>query len=298
MKLSEWFWLLILSFLWATSFFLVKLGLAELTPLGLTLLRIGFAALFLLVGAIWSGEKFPTSLSTWRDFLAMGVLNNLIPFSLVALAQTQITSGLAAILNATTPVFTVVMAHFLIKGEHLTIWRSLGILFGLLGVGILVGIDLVKGLSLQSLGQIAVLGAAFSYACAGIYGQRLRQYSALSSATGMLFSGAMVMIPIAMFGNSHFFFAQSFPTMKVQLAIIGLGFSTAMTYILYFKLLAKVGSANLMLSTFLVPVSALLLGTVFLAEKLAWNELVGMTLIFVGLLGIDGRLLISIRKNL
>jgi drug/metabolite transporter (DMT)-like permease len=146
-------------------------------------------------------------------------------------------------------------------------------------------------LSLQNMGQIAVLGAAFSYACAGIYGQRLRRYSAIASATGMLFSSAMLTIPIALFGDHYFFFAQPFPTMKAQLAILGLALSTAMTYILYFRLLAKVGSSNLMLSTFLVPVSALVLGTIFLEEKLTWNEFAGMTLIFIGLLGIDGRFL-------
>jgi drug/metabolite transporter (DMT)-like permease len=195
MKPIEWAWLAVLSCFWASSFFFIKLGLIELSPLDLSFLRIGFAAIILLIIFIFSGEKIPNSISVWRDFFIMGIFNNIIPFSLVALAQVQITSGLSAILNATTPVFTVLLAHFLIKGENLTILRSLGILFGLLGIGFLVGSDVVRGLSLQNIGQIAVIGAAFSYACAGVYGRRLREYSPITAATGMLLSATLTMLP-------------------------------------------------------------------------------------------------------
>jgi drug/metabolite transporter (DMT)-like permease len=287
-NLIQWFWMAALSFLWATSFFFVKVALAELTPLDLTFLRVSFAAFMLFVCIMFTKEKIPKSVSVWRDFITMGILNNLVPFSLVAFAQLHITSGLAAILNALTPVFTVLLAHFLIKGESLTIRRSLGIIFGLLGVGVLVGLENIREISTQNIGQIAVLGAAFSYACAGIFGRRLHQYPAVISAFGMIFSTTIIMLPYVIFCDRSW---QLYPSIKIGLSVICLAISTTMTYILYFKLLMQIGSSNLMLVTFLVPISALTLGILFLNEQLQWNQFVGMIFIFTGLIAIDGRLL-------
>ena len=172
MSAGEWSLLVLLSVLWGGSFFLAEVALAELPPFTVVLGRVGLAAVALVLLARISGQRMPASARTWGAFLVMGFLNNAVPFSLIVWGQTQIASGLASILNATTPVFVVILAHVLTRDERMTGNRLVGVLAGLAGVTVMIGPELLAGLGANVLAQLAVLGAAVSYAFAGIYGRR------------------------------------------------------------------------------------------------------------------------------
>ncbi len=222
----------------------------------------------------------------------MGALNNVVPFSLIVFGETQISSGLASIFNATTPIFTVLLAQVLTSDERLTPGKIVGIVLGLIGVIVLIGPAAVHGLRLASIAQLACLGAAFVYGCAGIYGRRFRTMGVapIVTAAGQVCGSTIIMIPLAAFVDRPWSLSHA-PTATAWWAWIGLALlSTAVAYILYFRILAVAGATNLSLVTFLVPVSALLLGTLVLGERLGWPTFTGMSLIFFGLAAIDGRL--------
>ena len=170
----EWLLLILLSILWGGSFFFSKVALTELSPLTLVLGRVGIAAIALNLVVVATGQWMPSSLKTWGLFLVMGVLNNLIPFSLIFWGQTHIGSGLASVLNATTPLWTVLLAHWMTADERLTGGRIVGVLLGLGGVAIVIGLDALRGMGSNVLAQFAILGATLSYACAGIFGKRFK----------------------------------------------------------------------------------------------------------------------------
>jgi drug/metabolite transporter (DMT)-like permease len=289
MTAKAWFLLILLSVLWGGSFFFIELTLRDLQPLTVVWGRVVLAAIALTVFVYLQGHRMPSSPKVWREFLVMGALNNLIPFSLISWGQVYIDSSLAAILNATTPVFAVVLAHFLTADERLTVNRILGVVCGFCGVAVLVGTEVLGGLQLAGIGQFAVLLAAFFYACAGIYGGRLRRFPATIAAAGMVSGTAIMMAPLALAVERPW---TARPDLTSLGALLALGlFSTAIAYLLYFHILAIAGTTNLLLVTFLIPLSALLLGVLVLGERLQWNAFAGMALIFVGLAAIDGRLI-------
>jgi drug/metabolite transporter (DMT)-like permease len=293
----EWSLLIVLSILWGGSFFFSKVALAELRPFTLVLGRFSLAAIVLNVVVVATGYRMPRSLRTWGSFTIMGTLNNLIPFSLIFWGQTHIESGLASILNATTPLWAVLLAHFFTSDERLTVNRFSGVLFGLLGVTLIIGPDALRGLGLNFLAQVAVVGAALSYALAGIYGKRFKGIPPLVTATGQVTSTTAMMIPLVLLVDQPW--TLSMPSTRTWGALLGLALlSTAIAYAIYFRLLAPAGATNLLLVTFLIPVSALLLGTTFLGERLDPNHLLGMAVIGVGLAAIDGRPLKTLKAQL
>ena len=259
-------------------------------------MSVALASIILLVIVHLKGLKMPSSLSLWGAFFIMGALNNLIPFSLIVWGQTHIESGLASILNATTPIFSVVLAHLLTREERLTTNRVSGVLIGWIGVTVLIGIESLKGFGIEVIGQIAVLGAACSYACAAIYGRRFKDLSPLVVATGMLCSSTIMMTPLALIVDKPWSLS---PSVMTLMALFGLAaISTSLAYIIYFRVLATSGPTNILLVTFLIPLSAILLGVTVLGERLGWNAFVGMGMIFIGLIAIDGRLIKRfMRKN-
>jgi drug/metabolite transporter (DMT)-like permease len=259
------------------------------------LCRVGFASIILLVVVTLKGKKMPVSLGQWGAFFIMGALNNLIPFSLIVWGQTHIDSSLASILNATTPIFSVVLAHFLTREEQLTLNRMAGILIGWLGVTVLIGIESLKGFGVEVFGQIAVLGAGFFYSCAAIFGRRFSGMDPVVVATGMLCGSTIMMIPMALIIEQPW---NLNPSAITWAALFGLSaISTSLAYIIYFRVLATAGATNLLLVIFLVPVSAILLGVIILGERPGWNAFGGMALIFLGLIAIDGRLLQRIKRK-
>lgn len=293
---AEWLLLITLAALWGGSFFFAEVALVELPPFTLVLGRVGFAALTLVVIVHAAGHRLPSDGRSWRAFAAMGALNNMIPFCLIFWGQTQISGGLASILNATTPLFTVVLAHWLTADERMTAGRLTGVLLGIAGVAVMIGLDALTGLGLGVLAQIAVLAGACSYACAGIYGRRFRGQPALVVATGQVAAASLMMLPLALIVERPW----SLPTpgavtIGAVLAVAVL--CTAVAYVIYFTLLARAGATNLLLVTFLIPVSAILLGTLILGETLAPTQIAGMALIGLGLAAIDGRAVRRLRPG-
>jgi len=292
----EWFLLIILSVLWGGSFFFSKVVLAELAPLTVVLGRVCIAAVVLNVMVRATGQRMPVSLRSWGFFLVMGLLNNLLPFSLIFWGQTLIPSALASILNATTPLWTVLLAHFMTADERLTPGRLIGVILGLGGVVVAIGADALLGQGLDVLAQLAVVGAAVSYGLAGIYGKRMRGVSPLVTAAGQLTCSTLMVIPVALFVERPWLLPM--PTLTTWGALLALALlSTAVAYVIYFRLLSTAGAANLLSVTFLIPVTALLLGMTLLGEQLDPRTFVGMGLIGLGLVTMDGRLLQAARAR-
>jgi len=291
----EWVLLVILSLLWGGSFFFAEIALTGLGPLTVVLGRVGLGALALLAWLYAGGGRLPADARTWSAFLIMGVLNNVIPFSLIVWGQISIDSGLASILNATTPLFVVLLAHVLTRDERLTPPRLAGVVLGFAGVAVLIGPAALLRVGDGVLGQVAVLAAACAYACAGIYGRRLRGLPPLVAATGMVICAAVLLAPIALIAEAPW---RARPDAAAVGAVLGLAvLCTTLAYWLYFRILRTAGATNLLLVTFLIPVSAVLLGALALRERLEWTAFAGMALIFAGLAAVDGRVLRLLRPR-
>jgi drug/metabolite transporter (DMT)-like permease len=289
MGLRDWVMLIALSVLWGGAFFFSKIAVAEMRPFTVVLGRVSIAALTLQLVVRLVGEKMPTSPRLWGQFALMGLLNNLLPFSLIFWGQTRIASGLASTLNAATPLWTVLLAHFLTSDERLTLNRLGGVVFGLIGVVTMIGPDVREGLGLNALAQVAVVGAGISYAFAGIYGKRFKTISPYVMAAGQVTCASMMMIPIVLLVDRPWL--QPGPSLKTWGAVVALALlSTALAYLIYFRLLFTVGATNVLLVTLLVPVSATFLGMSILGERLDPRHFAGMLLIGLGLVVIDGRL--------
>jgi len=289
MKPSEWGLLIILSLFWGGSFFFIRIALRDFQPFTLVFLRISIAALILVGVVHLSGKRLPASPGTWAGYVILGLINNVIPFSLIVWGQTRIESGVASILNATTPIFTVLLAHFLTADERLNISKIMGVLVGFIGVYLMMMPELKDGFSWRGLGQAAVLAAAVSYSFAGIFGKRFKTIPAVVNSAGMLLCSSIIMLPLAIFVDAPWSLRPSF---EALFAVAGIAvISTAAAYLLFFHLLAAVGATHVMLVTFLIPISALMLGVGVLGEVIKYFEYFGMGCIFVGLFIIDGRVL-------
>jgi len=292
MTTIEWGLLIALSALWGGSFLFNGILVRELPPLTIVAGRVTLAAVVLWTIVRLSGHAVPRSREVWLAFLGMGVLNNVIPFSLIVWGQTHIASGLASILNATTPLFAVIVAHGMTEDEKMTGRRLVGVLVGFAGVALMIGPSVLSDLGTNVLAQLAVLGAAVSYAFAGIWGRRFRRMGLppLLPAAGQVTASALIMLPVALVVDRPWTLAV--PSQEAWLALFGLAvLATALAYVIFFRILATAGATNLMLVTFLIPVSAILLGALVLGEVLAPKHFAGMALIAVGLAAIDGRVL-------
>ena len=289
MGAREWAILFILSVLWGGSFFFVGVVVSDLPPLTIVTLRVGLAALALWSMALVMGLRPPRNPGVWFAFFGMGLLNNVIPFSLIVWGQTHIASGVASILNATTPLFTVIVAGFLLPDERATATKLIGVVVGFAGIFVMFGSS-PPGEGENTLAQIAVLGAALSYAFAGVFGRRFKHLGVnpIITAAGQVTASSVILTPLAIHIDGPLDFAalgaDSWAAI-VALAVL----STAVAYVLYFKILEAAGATNLLLVTLLVPVSAILLGSLVLGETLEFVHFVGMALIALGLSAIDGR---------
>lgn len=291
----EWIMLVVLSLLWGGSFFFNEVALRGFEPLTLVFGRVSLAALALVIYLRATGQRMPGKRAAWTGFFIMGGLSNLIPFSLIVWGQTHIDSGLASILNATTPLFTVVLAHFLTADEKLTGGRILGIGLGFLGVVTLIGPEALLGAGAAVLGQMAILGATLSYGFGGIYGRRFHATSSAVAAAGMLCASSVMLLPLVLAFERPL---QARPDFAAWGAIVAIAiFSTAIAFLLFFRILAAAGATSVMLVTFLVPVSAMGLGVFVLGEALTLHAALGMALIFAGLAAVDGRLLKAMRRR-
>lgn len=291
MGASDWGLLGGLALLWAGSFFFYKVLVLELRPFTIVFARVALAALVLHLVLLLRGARLPAHRGSWASFAAMGLLNNVVPFSLIVFGETKVSSGVASILNATTPMFTVLVAQAFTRDEKLDAGKSAGLLLGVAGVAALVGPSALGRLGRgDGPAQLAVLAAALSYGCAGVFGRRFRGVPPLKVACGQLTASAAMTLPLVMLVDRPW--TQAAPGAGAWAALFGLAlFSTALAYLLFFRLLARAGAIGVSLVTLLVPVGAVLLGWAALGERLTASAFAGLALIGAGLAVLDGRAL-------
>lgn len=291
----DWSLLALLSVLWGGSFFFNGAALQELPPLTLVLLRVALGAAMLLPLLRMQGIGLPKGMAGWKPFFAIGLLNNVIPFSLIVIGQTFVASGLASILNATTPLFTV-MVMAAAGEEALQMRRVAGVALGVVGVVILRGwgIETRPG---QGLGILLCLGGALSYGFAALAARRLLKDSPpLGTATSQLMASTVMMAAVA--GATEQPWQLPMPGLTTWLAVLGLaGLSTALAYIVFFQIIRRSGATNVMLVTLLIPVTAILLGWLVLGEPVSPREIAGAIVIGSALLVIDGRVFNLLRRG-
>ncbi len=285
---QDWLLLVLLSVLWGGSFVFAKLAITAMPPLTVVMLRVALAALTLFAVLRMLGLALPRDFASWRDFLVMGALNNALPFALIFWAQQEIASGLAAILNATTPLFTILIAQVATSDEKAGWGKGLGAAIGLGGVAVMIGLDYLAHLGAHLAAELAVIGAAIAYGCAGIWGRRFKGRSPWVVACGQLSASTALISPIALILDRPWELPMPPPAIGGAILALAL-FSTALAYAIFFRLLARAGATNLLLVTFLIPVSALGLGYLFFGERLFWQHGLGLAAILAGLALIDGR---------
>ena len=287
---SEWAMLLVLSILWGGAFFFSEVALRDLPPFSVVFLRLALGAAALWVVFLATVPSDQRQNLPWAAFAMMGLLNNAIPFSLLVWGQTEISSSLASIINAGTPFFTVAVAYMFLKDERLSAIKIGGVIVGFIGILVLFGPEALSGDISGFWGQVACVGATISYAFAGVYGRRFGGLPPLATATGQVTCSSFILLPLVLLVDQPW--ALPVPGWDVWGSVLGMAIgSTTIAYILFFRILQTSGATNVMLVTFLVPVSAIVLGTLVLGEVLLPKHLVGMALIGAGLAVIDGRLL-------
>ncbi|WP_442583045.1 DMT family transporter [Mesorhizobium sp. ASY16-5R] len=297
MSARSWAMLILLGIIWGGSFFFARIAVSELQPLTLVLFRVAIAALALQIYLAATGVSFRAALPYAPGLVLLAILNNVIPFSLIFAGQTQLGAGLASVLNATTPFWTVLLASQLTTDEKLSWNKVLGILLGIAGTAVMIGPGLFSGLGAPIWAKLALIGASLSYAFALMVAKRLKNIPPAVVATAQLTASTAVMIPIVLILNgSDGLFAFSAPVWAAVLSLALL--STAFAYLLYFRLVAEAGATNASLVTLIVPASAVLLGVLFLGERLEPIEMLGMVIIALGLVTIDGRLLDNVSRAL
>ena len=287
-----WGMLVTLSIVWGGTFFFQEIAVQELPVFTIVSIRVLIAALLLWAVTALTANTLPSGVKIWGALFLLALVNNVIPFTLIVWGQQEISSGLAAILNATVPLFTVVIAHFVTTDEKLTRAKFAGVIIGLVGVVVIIGEDALEGVGISVLAQLAVLVASLAYTFGGLYGRKIQAMglTPLGISTGQLIASSVILIPVALLVDEPW--TLSLPGTEIIIAVIALAsVSTAFAYILFFRILATAGATNLMLVTFLIPVSALALGILILGEVLETRHIVGLLCIGAGLAAIDGRVL-------
>lgn len=296
MTRNDWGLLILLSVLWGGSFFFAKVIVQEIPPFTLVLVRFASAAAALGIYLAINRMPVPRSISAWVAFAGMGALNNLIPVALIAWAQLTIASGLASVLIATTPVFSILAAHCVTADDRLSANKIAGIVLGIAGVAALVGVGTLDGSPRSLLAILGCLAAALSYGVANVFGRRFKLMGVPPTvgAFGQLAATAIMVAPAALVFDQPWQLPP--PSMEVWFSMLGLVLlSTALAYAIFFRLLASAGTTNVSLVTLLIPVSAILLGTFILGERLSGLQFAGMVLIGLGLVAIDGRARTTLR---
>ena len=284
-----WGELVLLGAIWGVSFLSIRVALDEIGPLTSVAHRTFWAMLVLWAVVLVMRLPIPKDRHVWIGFLGMGLLNNVIPFALMAWGQLHISSGLTSILNATTAIFGVLVAALFFADERLTLRKTLGVLIGFFGVATAIGLDFLRNFDLSSLAQLAVLLGTVSYAFASVWARtRLSGLSPQVAAAGMLTGASVITLPLAWIVEGPISLSLQ-PDTTLAIAYYTL-FATAGAYLLYYRVLAMAGSGNLMLVTLLVPPVAITLGAWILDEALGPNAYLGFALLALGLVILDGRL--------
>ena len=292
MNRSDWLTLIGLAVIWGSAFFCIHVAVHSVPPLTYVWLRVTIAAAALWAYLAWRKEPAGLPKSVWGSMFVLALLNNVIPFILFGWGQTHIASGLASILNATTPIWGVIVAHVFTHDERMTPRKIAGVLLGFGGVALMIGPDLLGSIGNNVLAQLACVTAALLYALAGVWARRFKRLgvSPMSVTTGQLTASALVMLPVALVFDRPW--EQAVPPLGALGAILVLAVvCSAYAYILYFRLIDRAGATNALLVTLLVPPVAILMGALMLGEIIEARDVAGLGLIALGLAAIDGRLL-------
>lgn len=299
MNASEWGLIVLLAAIWGGSFFFIAIAVTALPPFTIVLLRVAIGAVGLIGLMVALGQRIPLTQKALIALFGMGLLNNVIPQTLIVWAQSALPSGQASILNATTPFFTVLVLHLMTTDQKATPRKWVGVAVGFLGVAMMIGLDVLAASRGGILPQLAMLGSSLFYGLSGLWSRRVSQLGIppVATATGQLCASTLILAPVALVLDAPFSLPN--PSFTVWAAVIALALvSTALAYVIYFRILSTAGATNLSLVTFLVPVSAIILGIALLGETLHLRHIAGMALIGVGLAVIDGRLLDRLRPRL
>jgi drug/metabolite transporter (DMT)-like permease len=285
----EWFLLIVLSAIWGGSFYFFAVIIKELPVFTIVFFRV-----FLATSALWfvvlvTKQQLPDFKNTWHNYFLMGMFNNVIPFSLIVWGEQRVAPGLAAVLNATTPFFAVIVAHLSTQHEKLTWNRMVGAVIGLTGVSALVGFDAIKNLGSDLIFQLAIVGASLCYGISTIYGRRLTGLAPLVTAASQTAASSVMLLPLMLLIDHPFSLAM--PSRYAIMSLLTLALlCTAIAYLIFFNIVKRAGMTNVTLVTFLVPVSAMIFGALLLNEEISLRHFVGMAVIGIGLALIDGRI--------
>jgi drug/metabolite transporter (DMT)-like permease len=285
MNARQFLILLVLGLIWGASFLFIKVAVVTIPPFTVAFGRTALAALILYIVLRYRGLKLGSWGHLWGSFLVLGLLNGAVPYTLITWAEIHIDSGLAAILNALMPLFTVLLAHFFTQDEKLNWTKVVGIFLGFLGILALIGPAVLKGLGTHVIGQLAVVGAALCYAMAAIYGRRLKEIPPLVSATGQLIGAALLTLPLSFIIDTPWQLSVTLLSLGALACLSLLG--TALAYILYYYLLARIGATNVSLVTYLLPITGVFWGALLLGERLHWSAFLALALILAGIAGVN-----------
>lgn len=288
MSRLAWMLLLSLSLLWGGSYLSARIAAPVLPPFTLVLARVALAAVALHLVLAATGSRMPADRRSLFDYAVMGTLNNIIPFALIFYGTSVITAGLASILNAFTPIATALVAHAFTRDDRLTSNKIAGVVLGFVGVAVLLGPGALNEIGSHLMAELACLAATVSYAFSTLWARRFRGRPPMETACGQLTLSTILVLPLVAVLERPW--TLPMPPTDVILAVLFLAFfATALAYVVFFRILTLAGS-NVMLVTFLVPVSAILLGVLVLGEHLEARHWAGMAIIMTGLAAIDGRL--------
>jgi drug/metabolite transporter (DMT)-like permease len=285
----EWALLIALSAIWGGSFYFFAVIIKELPVFTIVFFRVFLATVALWLIVLVTHQELPQFKNVWHNYLLMGLFNNVIPFSLIVWGESKVAPGLAAVLNATTPFFSVIVAHLSTQNEKLTWNRLAGALVGLTGVAALVGFDAIKNLGADLIFQIAIVMASVSYGISTIFGRRFVGIPPLVSSASQTAASSIMLLPLMMIIDHPF--SLTMPSMNATLSLLALALlCTALAYVIFFNIVKSAGMTNVTLVTLLVPVSAMMLGALFLDEQISMRHFLGMLVIGIGLALIDGRI--------
>lgn len=285
---TEWALIVLHSVLWGSSFFFGAIAIKEVPPLTITAFR-AIPACAIVVGVCMAlHQRIPSSNDFWTRMLVLAVLNNVAPLLLILWAQHQVAGGVAAVFNATTPLFAVVVAHFVTRDERLSARRIAGVVIGIAGVSVLVGTDVTSGGSGGIVAKVALLAAALCYALAGLFARVTSREPPFVIAAGQLVAALLLAMPLAIAFDHPW--TLPLPSGRVVAAIVGMGvFSSAFAALVYFTVIRRAGATNGLLVTLLLPITPIILGTLLLGDAIHVREVVGAVIIALALVVLDGR---------
>ncbi|MES2906142.1 MAG: DMT family transporter [Pseudomonadota bacterium] len=290
MELQDWAALLFMGAIWGSSFLFAHIAVDYIPPLTLAFLRISLACIPLCLVLVWQKIRFRLVYDHFGKLFVLGLLNTAIPFFLIFYSQKFIGPGLGGILNATVPIMIVPLAHFLTHDEKMTARKISGVLLGFFGVMLMIGMDALNGATNNVMAELIMLGASVSYALGGIFARRFKTIPPLITTTGQLLAVAPFLLPLSLIFDDSLNLPM--PSLEIWGCIFSLAFlSTALAFVFFFRLLARVGATRASLVAYLIPVSAIILGVVFKNETFTLSDFAGMAMISLSLAIIDGRLM-------